>query len=393
VPSRIDVVGLFGGAPVGADAGAALASADLVVGGREQLAGLSGDRPNVTLKGDLAPALDAIAAEPGWVCVLASGDPGFFGIVRVLAQRFGPDALVVHPAPSSVALAFARAGLPWDDATVVSVHGRPMVDAARMVAMAATVQKVAVLTSPEAPPEALGRQLLAIGALPRRVLVCSRLAEPGESVTETDLAGLAAGTWEHRSVVLLIGEREIALSASQHWPGLDVAAFDARDGMITKPEVRAVAISKLDLPATGVMWDVGAGSGSVAIECAACSPGLRVVAVERWAADCDRIRDNAIRHRVDIDVVEGEAPVALASLPEPDRAFVGGGGLEVLDAVLGRLAPGGTVVATYARLDRAAAAHDRLGNLIELHVSRSRNVGDGVRLAAENPVFVAWGAR
>jgi precorrin-6Y C5,15-methyltransferase (decarboxylating) len=262
-----------------------------------------------------------------------------------------------------------------------------------MIAMAATVQKVAVLTSPDAPPEALGKQLLAIGALPRRVLVCSRLAEPGESVTETDLAGLAAGTWDHRSVVLLIGDHSIALSASQHWPGLDVSAFDTRDGMITKPEVRAVAISKLDLPGARVLWDVGAGSGSVAIECAACAPGLRVVAVERWAADCDRIRENAIRHHVDIEVVEGDAPAALESLPDPDRVFVGGGGLDVLDAVLARVAPGGTVVATYARLDRAAAAHDRLGNLVELHVSRSRNVGDGVRLAAENPVFVAWGGR
>jgi precorrin-6Y C5,15-methyltransferase (decarboxylating) len=163
--------------------------------------------------------------------------------------------------------------------------------------------------------------------------------------------------------------------------------------MITKAEVRAVAIAKLRLPEAGVLWDVGAGSGSVGVECAASAPGLHVIAVEREAADCGRIRGNASRHGVRVDVVEGEAPDALADLPDPDRAFVGGGGLAVLDAVLGRLRPGGVVVATYATLDNAAAAHGRLGGLLELQVSRGKPIGDGVRLAAENPVFVAWGTR
>jgi precorrin-6Y C5,15-methyltransferase (decarboxylating) len=387
VPDRIDVVGLLGGEPVGADAGAALASADLVVGGRQQLEGLAGDRRTVVLDGNLAAAFDAIAAEPGWVCVLASGDPGFFGVVRSLASRFGPAALVVHPAPSSVALAFARLGLPWDDAVVVSAHGRPLAGA---VATAAAGGKVAVLTAPGQSPEDLGEELLAVGATPSRVVVCSRLAEEGESVTETDLIGLAAGPWHHRSVVVVLGPEPVAGRATRRW-GADAVNFEARAGLISKAEVRAVAIAKLALPIEGVLWDVGAGSGSVAIECAASAPDLRVIAIERRADDGDRIRANAKHYGVDVEVVIAEAPAALIDLPEPDRAFVGGGGLDALDAVLARLTPGGKVVATYATLERAAAAHRRLGSMIELQVGRGTTIGDGVRLAAENPVFIAWG--
>jgi precorrin-6Y C5,15-methyltransferase (decarboxylating) len=162
--------------------------------------------------------------------------------------------------------------------------------------------------------------------------------------------------------------------------------------MITKPEVRAVVLAKLALPASGVVWDVGAGSGSVAVECAGLVPDLRVVAVERDPAQAARVRANARGHGVEVTVVEGQAPAALADLDDPDRVFVGGGGLDVLDAVRARLRPGGVVVATYALVERAVAARERLGSLVQLSVARAVPVADlGVRLAPENPVFVAWG--
>jgi precorrin-6B C5,15-methyltransferase / cobalt-precorrin-6B C5,C15-methyltransferase len=155
--------------------------------------------------------------------------------------------------------------------------------------------------------------------------------------------------------------------------------------------VRAVALGKLAIPAAGVIWDVGAGSGSVAIEIAALAPNVRVIALERHAEDVRRIEANATEHGVTIEVVHGEAPGALEPLPDPDRVFVGGGGLAVLDAVLARLRPGGRVVATFAALDRAAAAYERLGNLAEVSVGRGRPLAGGVRLEAENPAFVVWG--
>ena len=379
----IVVVGVTGDAPVGP------LDVDLVVGGGRHLSGLPGR--HVVIDGPLPPVLDAIAAEPGRVCVLASGDPGFFGIVRALADRFGPESLDVRPAPSSVSLAFARLGLPWDDAVVASAHGRPLGDAARR-AMGAT--KAAVLTSPDSPPEALGKELLALGAGHGRAVVCSRLGTASEQVVEVDLEALAAGTWDPLSVVVLLeGSRDVAARPSLAW-GLAESEFDHRDGMITKSEVRAVALGKLGLPPCGVLWDVGAGSGSVAVECALLRPGLRVLAVERDPAEVGRITANVTAHGVAVEVVEGEAPGVLGGLPDPDRAFVGGGGLEVLDAVLARLRPGGRVVAAFAALDRAAAAAERLGQVVQIGVSRGRSLPDGgIRLAAENPVFVAWGPR
>ncbi len=359
--------------------------ADLVVGGRRHLDGVPGR--HLVIGGDLEPVLDGIAAERGRVCVLASGDPGFFGIVRALAARFGPEALDVRPAPSSVSLAFARLGLPWDDVTVVSAHGRPLRAAARL---AAAAPKVAVLTSPDSPPEALGKELLVLGARHRRAAVCSRLGTPAEQVTEVELAALAGGTWDPLSVVVLL-DADIATGPALAW-GLPEHAFAHRDGMITKSEVRAVALGKLGLPPAGVLWDVGTGSGSVAVECARLCPGLRVIAVERDADQAERARANAAAHGVRVEVVEGEAPAVLAALPDPDRAFVGGGGIDVLDAVLARLTPGGRVVAAFAALDRAAPAAARLGHLVQVGVARGRALPDGgVRLAAENPVFVAWG--
>ena len=379
----IIVLGVSGDAP---DV-AATADADLVVGGRRHLEGLPGR--HLIIGGDMRAVLEGIDAERGVVCVLASGDPGFFGIVRALAERFGPEALDVRPAASSVSLAFARLGLPWDDAAVVSAHGRPLRAAARL---AAASPKAAVLTSPDSPPEALGKELAVLGARHSQAVVCSRLGTTQESVNEVDVAGLAAGTWDPVSVVVLLdNEAHVAPRPALAW-GLPEHEFRHRDGMITKSEVRAVALGKLHLPLSGVLWDVGAGSGSVAVECARLSPGLRVIAVERSPDQVDRVRSNAADHGVDIEVVEGDVTAALSGLPDPDRAFVGGGGIDALDAVLERVTPGGRIVATFAALDRAATAAVRLGHLAQVGVSRAQVLPDGgVRLVAENPVFVAWG--
>jgi precorrin-6Y C5,15-methyltransferase (decarboxylating) len=384
VPSRIRVVGMVGDTAYGPVDG------DLVVGGHRQLAAAApvGAR-TVAIEADVAAVLDAVADEPGTVCVLASGDPGFFGIVRPLAARFGRTLLDVHPAPSSVSLAFARVGVNWDDALVVSAHGRPLADAAE--AAAAHGGKVAVLVSPDSPPEALGKELLRLGASSSMVGVCSRLGLADEQVSVVDLNGLASGTWDPLSVVVLFDGPSAEKSVA--WGVLPEADFAHREGMITKSEVRAVALSKLALPSGGgVLWDVGAGSGSVAIECARVAPELDVYAVEHNVEDVRRIEANAELLASRVRVVHGEAPSCLDALPDPDRAFVGGGGLSVLEAVLDRLRPGGRVVATFAAMDRAAAAADLLGDVTSVGVARGKRLPDGGwRLAAENPVFVAWG--
>jgi precorrin-6Y C5,15-methyltransferase (decarboxylating) len=386
----VDVVGVVGGEVFGPESREALRCATTVVGARRHLDQVEHEAvKTIELAGPLDDVLDEIDAcrsAGECVCVLASGDPGLFGIVRLLGERFGPGALLVHPAPSSVALAFAAVGRSWDDAVVVSAHGRPLDDAVIALRGASTA---AVLTSPDNPPEAVGKALLAAGIEADEVVVASRLGEPGAAVVRTDLAGLADGMFDPLAVVLILGAA--AVGPGLRW-GLPEAEFEHRDGMITKAEVRAVALGKLGLPANGVLWDLGTGSGSVAVECARLAPGLRVVAVDRDPDQVERARRNAAAHGVEVEVVHGSLPEVLDDLPAPDRVFLGGGGLEALDAALDRLRPGGVVVATYALVARAAEAHRRLGAMTQVAVSRAVPVADlGVRLEAENPVFVCWG--
>lgn len=391
---KVAVVGLHGGTWYGAPAEEALRSADVLVGAARQLdelaaAGLPGEPVELWGRLDELVALCETRSAAGErVCVLAAGDPGFFGIVRVLAARLGADALDVHPAPSSISLAFARVGMPWDDAAVATCHGRP-IDAA--VARVLSAPKAAVLVSPDAPPQALGAALLDAECPPRDVWVCTRLGERDETIVRTDLHGLAAGAFDPLSVVLLVAtDAAVAAGAAMAW-GLDESRYDHPAGMITKAEVRAVALGKLGIPRHGVLWDVGAGSGSVAVEVARLAPTLQVIAIERDSASCERIRSNG--RGTGVTVVEGQAPRVLDELPDPDRVFIGGGGVDVLDAVGARLRPGGRVVATYAVLATALAAAERLGAMIQINVSRAVPIGaDGdLRLAAENPVFVVWG--
>ena len=392
----VGVVGLHGGESFGPAAAAALALASVVVGSPRHLDATAGRWPAgakvVRLEGPIDAVIDRVAAESDGgasVVVLASGDPGWFGIVRALGRRLGPDRLAVHPAPSSVALAFGRLGLAWDAADVVSAHGRPLAAAVSAV-RASAAPEVALLTSPDSPPQAVAAALVAAGEDPLTpAAVATHLGDPArESLTTSTLAAVATGRHDPMSVLVLHGR---TAAPGQGW-GLPEAAFEHRDGMITKPEVRAVVLGKLALPPTGVVWDVGAGSGSVAVECARLAPGLRVVAVERDPDQAGRVRANATAHGVTVEVVEGVAPAVLAGLPDPDRIFVGGGGPGVVDAALARLGPGGTLVATFAVVDSALAAAARLGSMVQVSVSRAVPTGSaGMRLRADNPVFVCWG--
>jgi precorrin-6Y C5,15-methyltransferase (decarboxylating) len=389
----VAIVGVIGGEAFGRAGARAIAAAEVLVGSPRHLAHIDhSDQTQVMeLTGPLPPLLDRIGEQRHQgrrVCVIASGDPGFFGIARVLSARLGPGSIRVHPAPSSVALAFASQGWSWDDAVVASAHGRSLAPA---VATVAAARKAAVLTDPGNPPEAVGVGLLADGCR-RQVVVVSRVGETDESTCHTDVEGLAQGRFDPMSVVLFLDPSSPASAhPSVEW-GRHEDRFAHRNGMITKAEVRAVALGKLALPPAGVLWDVGAGSGSVGIEAAALAPALRVFSIERDQRDAERISANASAFGADVEAVVGEAPGVLATLPDPDRVFIGGGGFEVLDASLHRLRPGGVVVATYVLMDRALAAYHRLGNMVQVRIDRCVPLGGvGVRMEPVNPVFVCWG--
>ncbi|MFI1012128.1 precorrin-6y C5,15-methyltransferase (decarboxylating) subunit CbiE [Streptomyces sp. NPDC020965] len=399
----ITVIGTGTGAPLSARDTAALTAATLVVGAARHLAAapVPAGAERITL-GPLAPALDRLAAASRPV-VLASGDPGFFGIVRALAERFGPEALDVRPGTASVAVAFARIGLPWDDALVISAHGRALRTA---VNSCLAHPKTAVLTGPGAGPAELGAALVGTG---RVLVVATALGDPDrERVERLTPERAAEREWDAVSVVLCLdparalapGQLTVAGGgrAPDRW-ALAEDAFAHRDSMITKFEVRALALARLG-PRTGdLVWDIGAGSGSVAVECARF--GAAAVAVEKAADGVDRIRANAAAHGVDVRAVHGSAPEALAGLPEPDAVFIGGGG-GGLPAIVAACAPRArrTVVVALAALDRVPAVRAALSGAglttdgVLLNAARLAPLpGDVTRLAATNPVFLLWGDR
>lgn len=412
----ITVVGTGTGADAGTGAGApldgeALGAADLVVGGRRHLdaVALPEGAERIVL-GPLAPALERIAAyveEGRAVTVLASGDPGFFGVVRALAERFGAERLRVRPGVSSVAAAFARVGLAWDDAVVVSAHGR---DPRTAVNVCRARPKVAVLTGPGAGPAELGAALARWPGGERVLVVASALGDPArERVERVSPGEAAARDWGTAvNVVLCLdpartwGEGMGTVAGGGPGPAgwaLDEGAFDHRDSMITKFEVRALALARLGPRLGDLVWDIGAGSGSVAVECARL--GAAVVAVERDADSVARVRANALARGVDMGVVHGAAPDALTGLDDPDAVFVGGGGRElpaIVAACAGRARR--AVVVALAALDRvpqvrAALTGAGLGcDGVLLQSSRLAPLpGDVTRLAATNPVFLLWGVR
>ena len=387
---EVTVIGCDG-RPLAPEATAALAGAQLVVGAPRHLGAvpIPAQAQRIELK-HLDQALDHIAAQPGPTVVLASGDPGFFGIVRALRAR-GIQPTVI-PAVSSVALAFARLGLDWDDALVVSAHGR---DPHQAAAAALAHPKAAILTAPGT-ARALATALRAAG---RQVYVAELLGTPQERVTEAPAHQPA-----DPNVLICLDEHA---ASEPRWlaghPGapdgwaLPEDAFAHRDSMITKAEVRALVLARLGPGPGRTIWDVGAGSGSVAVECARF--GAYVVAIEADRAQCDRIRQNAERHQVRPRIVQGNAPGALAGLPDADAVFVGGGDHTVLQAAIRHANPTAVVI-TLAAVQRVGetaallAAQGYRAEGVQLQASRLTGLpGGNHRLAAQNPVFVLWGQR
>lgn len=397
--SRIAVIGLDGG-PLSPEAAGLIEVAALVAGGKRHLENLAIEPERTVLfDGDLSAPLARIEAEGGPVAVLASGDPGFFGIVRLLGRRFGTANLHVLPAVSSVSLAFARAGVSWDDAVTVSAHGR---EPRRAINVCRAHPKVAVLTSPDFGPAELAGALEGLG---RTFVVAERLGGPDERVFRGEAASVAGASWEDPTVVLVVDEGRVSgkgwISSGHESPrrwALPEHEFEHRSGMITKSSTRAFVLSRLGPGPGDLVWDVGAGSGSVAVECSRL--GAAAVAVERDPESCARIRSNAERHAAYVEVVEGTAPEALRDLPEPDAVFVGGTGgafeeIVKLCAVRARR----TVVLTLIGIERVVPAGEVLADCgleVEttfLQTSSVREIASMHRLVPEGAVFVVCGSR
>lgn len=358
----------------------------------------------VVLDPDMTRALDQVkdAMRAEHPVLVSYGDPLFFGVTRYLIDRLGKDSFEVLPHVSSMQLAFARVKESWDDAYLASLEGPPI---EQIIDRIRTAEKVGLFSSATLPPRQLARLLLDHGIDYFSVYVCEHLGQPDERVTHATLAELTELDFDPLHVLVLVRQPG---SPDLHARGLKYRLFGNPDdafaqsrpkrSLVTQAEVRAIALSQMDLHASSVVWDIGAGSGSVSIEAAQLAPLGVVHAVEPDPADLALLLANCERFGVsNVRTVPARAPECLDQLPDPDAVFVGGTGRQVgtiLKESYARLRPGGNLVVNLATIESLVTAHSVLKGLASevrvWNVTLARGIEqmDRVRFQSINPTFL-----
>ncbi len=394
-----------------------LKAAQLVIGGARTLQLLAAHIAPDAQQRDLTGALSQV---PEWiraaqavgqrVVVLATGDPLCHGIAAYLASRLCIEAIEVIPNVSTLQLACARLGLPWQEMKFSSVHSKDAGDwvagsepSHGLYALLRDIRhhdRLAVLTSPFNTPDRIARMLVTEGlADDFEMAVAERLCQPEERIVSgISIQATTQIPFADPNVVLLW---RTTLRAPQVLFGLPDASFEQRHpdkGLITKNEVRAVSLARMQLRADSVMWDIGAGSGSVGLEAARLCRQGHVYAIEKNADDIAIVQRN--RHAMGISnhtLVHGKAPEGLAAWADPDAVFIGGSGgelVELIALILQRLKAGGWLVMNFVTLENLSVAVETLKtsganwDVLQLQASRSKPILHMNRMAAENPVWI-----
>jgi precorrin-6B C5,15-methyltransferase / cobalt-precorrin-6B C5,C15-methyltransferase len=371
-----------------------VAQASFIVGGKRHLA-LAGPLSAETFvwPSPIEDALDVIEAHRGRsVCVLATGDPFFFGVGAMLMRRFAADEMVCVPRPSAFALAAAKLGWSEQDCAMLSLHGRPL---EAIVPHLQPGARILALSWDDATPAKLAALLAARGMGRSKITVCEAMGGERERVRTTEasayaLDNVAALNTIALEIVVDPGARVLPRAA-----GLPDDWFE-HDGQITKREVRAMTLAQL-APCRGeLLWDVGSGSGSVAIEWMLADPANHAIAVEVRHDRAARVARNALTFGVPhLSVVTGEAPQAFADLSAPDAIFIGGGAgaPEMIERAIDVLASGGRLVVNAVTLETQAALVDCLarhgGELTQIAVAHADRIGRFSGWRAAMPV-VQW---
>ena len=335
-----------------------IARAALVVGGKRHLALVGAAVKGETLAWLSPPdaAFPAILARRGTpVCVVATGDPFFYGIGSSLARVVPPEEMLCLPAASCFGLAAARLGWALQDCALVTLHGRAI---ERIVPLLQPRAHILALSWDAATPGRLAELLTHRGFGDTRMTVCEAMGGPRERQRTTTARDFALGGIDNLNLVALdIGDAPGA-GAVPLTPGLPDAWFE-HDGQLTKQDIRAMTLAALAPHPGELLWDIGAGSGAIGIEWMLTSPANRAIAIERDPVRAGRIARNAASLGVpDLMIVTGSAPAALCDLPRPDAVFIGGGatspgGIDTAWAALpsgGRLVVNGVTIGTQAVL-------------------------------------------
>jgi len=365
----------------GEEAKRLIGEAEIVFGGKRHLA-LAADK----IKGETrawpspfdAAMRDVVALRGKNVCVLASGDPFLHGVGVTLAKQVPAEEMLVIPSPSAFSLAASRLGWALQDIQTVSLHGHAM-DLIRPLLQPR--RRLLALTSDAEGPSAVAELLTGLGFGASRLTVLEALGGSNERIRATTAQGFDLKEINALNILAMELESSREARVLPLVPGRADDLFE-HDGQITKREVRAVTLAALGPRRGELLWDIGAGSGSISIEWMLADPSMRAIAIEASSERVARIRRNASAFGVPgLAVVEGTAPVALAGLPLPDEVFIGGGGTDagVIEAAIEALPVGGRLVANAVTLEMEAlllAKHAALGGeLARIAISRETAIG------------------
>ncbi|MGC2423148.1 MAG: precorrin-6y C5,15-methyltransferase (decarboxylating) subunit CbiE [Nitrospirota bacterium] len=381
-------------------------NAKLVIGSERHLKQLP-DIPESrkhSLKADLFKVVDVIKKRKKQeIVVLASGDPNLYGITGYLLKNFAKDDLIITPAVSSMQWAFALAKETWEDAEIVSAHGgRNLDDVVKAVFMR---NKVGVFTDDKNSPDKVASLIIKNGIQERKVYVCENLGLENTSLFEGSLQDTAQKRFSAMNVMIIKKEHpeEGGERVYSKTLGIPDFQFAHREGMITKAEVRAIVLSKLRPDKGNIMWDIGAGSGSVSIEAEPFILPGKIFAVEKDPKQLSYLKKNIARFQAaGVEPVSGDAPEALMSLPDPDMVFIGGSSgmlTEILRYVDGRLRTGGRLVANVVTLENFSEVlqfmkdYDYAFEITTASVSRSKELSEKHFMVGGNPINVIFGIK
>ncbi len=376
-------------------------SADVLVGGERQLEFVPdfvGEK--LVLKAPLGKVLDKLKTEHQGqkVVVLASGDPLFYGIGAYLARMVGQEYVEVVPFVSSLQLAFARCCENWQDARLISLHGRSIRGLAQKINGA---DKVGLLTDNVNTPSSIASYLLRFRFHEYRVFVGENLGSERERTGWYQLEELVGKQFSPLAVVVL--KRIAGVSPIHFGFGIHDDEFAQRKpvrGMVTKREVRVLSLSELSLKPNSVLWDIGACTGSISIEAIHQTPGLQVYAIEKNEEEYENLLENQARFRTDFIAVHGRAPAGLNEFADPDAVFIGGSNGELVDLLqicAERLKKDGRIVLNAGTIETLYLAQQTLQNL-GFHVSvtlvqtaRSKPILNLTRFEGMNPIYIVSG--